>query len=131
MAEQKRETKLWQLLKKYLKDIRFTRIESRTINGIPDLYGVYKGKSFWLELKSDYVSYPRLSKWQLAWINQHVRDGVTVMICISALSQRELKLYKIQSWVESPQSLVADAVFPIHGAWPDITKTFYQLVSDN
>jgi hypothetical protein len=92
---------------------------------------VYKGKSFWLELKSDYVSYPRLSKWQLAWINQHVHDGVTVMICISALSQRELKLYRIQSWVESPQSLVADAVFPIHGAWPDITKTFYQLVSDN
>jgi hypothetical protein len=92
---------------------------------------VYKGKSFWLELKSDYVSYPRLSKWQLAWINQHVRDGVTVMICISALSQRELKLYRIQSWVECPQSLVADAVFPIHGAWPEITKTFYKLVSDN
>lgn len=130
MAEQKRETKLWKHLKESLKDIRFTRIESRTINGIPDLYGVYKGKSFWMELKADYVSYPKLSKWQLSWINLHVKDGVPVLICNIALSQRVLKLYRILAWVEKPQDLVPDAVFPMHGQWDKVAQKVYEMISD-
>jgi len=131
MADQKRETKLWKHLKESLKDIRFTRIESRTINGIPDLYGVYKGKSFWLELKADYVSYPKLSKWQLSWINLHVKEGVPVLICNIALSQRALKLYRIRSWVEKPQDLVPDAVFPMRGRWDKVAQKVYEILSDN
>ena len=114
-----------------MKDIRFTRIESRTINGIPDLYGVYKGKSFWLELKADYVSYPKLSKWQLSWINLHVKEGVPVLICNIALSQRVLKLYRIRAWVEKPQDLIPDVVLPSHGAWPKVREAMLQLLNDD
>ena len=37
MAVKKRESRLSQLIQKNCKNIHFTRIESKTINGIPDL----------------------------------------------------------------------------------------------
>ena len=49
-----KEAKLWKKinqLQKGRKDWHLTRIESSTINGIPDVYGCIKGRSFWLELK--------------------------------------------------------------------------------
>ena len=110
MAEQKNETKLWHYLKKSLRNIHFTRIESKTINGIPDLFGIYNGISFWCELKADKHSYPKLSKWQVSWINNYVRRGGVMLICNRDLLQRSLKLYRIQSWVDDPRSLVPDAV---------------------
>jgi len=114
-----------------LKDIHFTRIESRTINGIPDLFGIYKGISFWCELKADYVSYPKLSKWQISWINNYVMRGGVMLICISALLERRLKLYRIQSLVEDPRYLVPDAVLPNHGAWPKVREAMLQLLNDD
>ena len=131
MAEQKSETKLWHSLKKHLKNIHFTRIESRTVNGIPDLFGIYKGVSFWCELKADYVSYPKLSKWQVSWINTYVARGGVMLICNRALSERALKLYRIQSLVVSPQLLVADAVLPMQGAWPAVADAFRQLITNS
>ena len=101
---------MWHHLKKSLKDIHFTRIESKTINGIPDLFGIYQGISFWCELKASESKHPRLSKWQISWMNNYVIRGGVYLICNLALSQRELKLYRIQSWVEDPRLLVPDAV---------------------
>ena len=65
MATKKRESKLSKLIKTNCNQIHFTRIESKTINGIPDLNGCMNGKGFWMELKSDKVKYPKLSKWQI------------------------------------------------------------------
>ena len=128
MAEQKSETKLWHSLKKHLKNIHFTRIESKTINGIPDLFGIHKGVSFWCELKSDYVSYPKLSKWQVSWINTYVMRGGVMIICNRALLQRALKLYRIQSVVEDPKLLIADREFPMHGAWDKVEEAWLELI---
>ena len=47
------ESKLYALLKKHLKDVHFTRIESHTENGIPDVNACYNGKDIWVELKAN------------------------------------------------------------------------------
>lgn len=129
MADQKRETKLWQRIKKYTKNIHFTRIESRTINGIPDVFGCHKGISFWMELKSDYVSYPKLSKWQIAWINKYIAHGGVMIICNQTLLERCLKLYRPRSSFTDPRTLVPDAVLTERELRTEISRTLINLVS--
>jgi hypothetical protein len=51
MSDKNRESLLWQKVKKGLVDCFLTRIESSTINGIPDIHGVHKSGVFWIELK--------------------------------------------------------------------------------
>ena len=53
-----------------------------------------------------------------------------MLICNRALSERTLKLYRIQSLIVSPQLLVADAVFPMHGAWDSIHNAWVRLITD-
>jgi hypothetical protein len=53
MALRKRESKLFDRIKKNIKNVHFTRIESSTVNGIPDVHACAEGKSFWIELKSN------------------------------------------------------------------------------
>ena len=95
MALRKRESKLFVRLCKHLKNIHFTRIESSTIQGIPDVHGVGNGKSFWIELKSTDDSFPKLSKFQQAWCYEYARYGGTVFVLHQALSHRALKLYRV------------------------------------
>ena len=49
------EKLLWQRVKKGLSDCYLTRIETTTINGVPDVHGVHKSGIFWIELKSDSI----------------------------------------------------------------------------
>ena len=95
MALRKRESKLFVRLRKHLKNIYFTRIESSTIQGIPDVHGVGNGKSFWIELKSTDDSFPKLSKFQQAWCYEYARYGGTVFVLHQALSHRAMKLYRV------------------------------------
>jgi hypothetical protein len=60
MAVRKRESKLFDRIKKNIKNVHFTRIESSTVNGIPDVHGTGSGNSFWLELKSNIDKYQAL-----------------------------------------------------------------------
>jgi len=80
MASKNRESLLWQKVKKALSESFLTRIESSTINGIPDVHGVHKHGVYWIELKSDDLSYPKLNKWQIVWINRYIKAGGTVFI---------------------------------------------------
>jgi hypothetical protein len=75
MSDKNKESLLWQKVKKGLTDCFLTRIESSTINGIPDIHGVSKFGVFWVELKSDDSNYPKLNKWQVVWINRYVKAG--------------------------------------------------------
>jgi hypothetical protein len=65
MALRKRESKLFDRIKKNIKNIHFTRIESSTVNGIPDVHACAEGKSFWIELKSNTYKIPKLDKFQM------------------------------------------------------------------
>jgi hypothetical protein len=78
MSDKNKESLLWQKVKKGLTDCFLTRIESSTINGIPDIHGVSKFGVFWVELKSDDSNYPKLNKWQVVWINRYVKAGGVV-----------------------------------------------------
>ena len=74
------ESRLWQKVKNGLTDCFLTRIESSTINGIPDIHAVMKNEVFWIELKSDSLSFPKLNKWQVVWINKYIMAGGKVII---------------------------------------------------
>ena len=72
------ESKLWTFIKqsqKTHKNWHFFRLESHTINGIPDVYGCIKSQSFWIELKATHVENRGLSKWQWNWHIDHIRAG--------------------------------------------------------
>lgn len=71
------------------------RIESSTINGIPDVHCCIKGKSFWLELKANDDKKLGLSKYQILWQLDYLKVGGNVFNLVFALSQRELKLIKL------------------------------------
>jgi hypothetical protein len=80
MALKKRESLLFQRMRKHIKKAHFTRIESSTIQGIPDVHGCIDSKSFWIELKSTEDKFPILSKFQMAWCYEYQRHGGIVCI---------------------------------------------------
>ena len=127
MAVKKRESRLSQLIQKNCKNIHFTRIESKTINGIPDFNCCMKGVGFWMELKSDKVKYPKLSKWQTSWINKHISFGGIVLICNHSLLERVYKLYRPVSVFTDPRLLKPRFSFsaPVH--WPAFQDAIWAL----
>ena len=90
-----KESNLYNLIKTTIKNAHFTRIESYTLNGIPDLYCAYKGHTFWLELKANNIKNCNLSKYQINWILKHQRHGGKIFILNKTLEQRGLKLYTL------------------------------------
>ena len=127
MAVKKRESRLSQLIQKNCKNIHFTRIESKTINGIPDLNCCAEGIEFWMELKSDKVKYPRLSKWQISWINKRISNGGVVIICNQTLLDRRLELYRPVSVFTDPRSLVPSLSFSFPYDWPSFRRQLLAL----
>ena len=97
---------MFQRIKKHIKKIHFTRIESDTIQGIPDIHGCGNGHSFWIEMKSTEDKFPILSKFQMAWCYEYQRHGGVVFVLHQALSHRALKLYRVAGEVDpsSPSS---------------------------
>ena len=123
MTTNARESRLWQKVKKGLNKCFLTRIESSTINGIPDIHGVSKSKVFWIELKSDEANYPKLNKWQIVWINKYIKAGGIVFILDETLSKRSLKLYRPVSVFTDPRSLVSFASFSFPLQWLTVQET--------
>ena len=124
----KRESKLWQRIKKHITQPHFIRVESNTINGIPDINGCWSGKEFWIELKSDKVSYPKLSKWQIAWINKRILNGGTVIICNETLLEKSLKLYRPLSAIRDARLLKPAFAFSFPVKWPAVQEAIWELL---
>jgi len=91
-----KESNLYNLIKTTIKNAHFTRIESNTINGIPDIHCAYKGHTFWLEIKANNIKNCNLSKYQINWILKQQRHGGLVYILNKTLKQRGLKLYRLE-----------------------------------
>ena len=123
MSNKNAESRLWQKVKKGLTDCFLTRVESSTINGIPDIHAVMSNEVFWVELKSDSLSYPKLNKWQIVWINKYIMAGGKVIIFKETLSKRSLKLYQPVSSFTDPRSLVSFASFSFPLQWPTVQRT--------
>jgi hypothetical protein len=124
----KRESKLWQRIKKHITKPHLIRVESNTINGIPDINGCWKSKEFWLELKSDRVGYPKLSKWQVSWINKRIKHGGIVIICNETLLERRLKLYRPLSAIRDPRLLKPRCSFSFPVQWPLVQDAIWDLL---
>jgi hypothetical protein len=124
----KRESKLWQRIKKNCPKAHLVRIESSTMNGIPDINGCFASKEFWMELKSDKVGYPKLSKWQISWINKRIEHGGRVLICNETLLEKKLKLYRPLSAFRDPRKLKPSFSFsfPVH--WPSFQDALWELL---
>ena len=124
----KRESKLWQRIKKHITKPHLIRVESNTINGIPDINGCWKAKEFWLELKSDRVGYPKLSKWQISWINKRIKHGGIVIICNETLLEKSLKLYRPLSAITDPRLLKPRCSFSFPVRWPAVQRAIWRLL---
>ena len=124
------ESLLWKKVKKGLTDCFLTRIESSTINGIPDVHAVAKTKIFWIELKSDHISFPALNKWQIVWINKYIKAGGSVFVLHEtlgkALFERVLKLYQPVSLFTDPRLLKPRASFSFPFDWPSVQRYLLQ-----
>ncbi len=133
MALRKRESKLFSRLRKYIKKVYFTRIESSTVQGIPDVHGCGDSKSFWIELKSTSDSFPKLSKFQQAWCYEYARHGGAVFILYQDLLQRCLKLYRVVGGVDPSSSFSRFLVLkyttpdpPSGAAWQELRAHLVQ-----
>ena len=124
----KRESKLWQRIKKHITKPHLIRVESNTINGIPDINGCWSGKEFWIELKSDKVGYPKLSKWQISWINKRIKHGGIVIICNETLLEKSLKLYRPLSAITDPRLLKPRASFSFPVQWPSVQRALWSIL---
>ena len=124
----KRESKLWQRIKKHITKPHLIRVESNTINGIPDINGCWKGKEFWIELKSDKVGYPKLSKWQISWINKRIKHGGIVIICNETLLEKSLKLYRPLFPITDPRLLKPRSSFSFPVQWPLVQRAIWDLL---
>jgi len=101
----KSEKNLWQRIKKLNLKGQLFRIESNTINGIPDVYWLINNKSIWIELKSNDVKNCGLTKFQVNWHLTHYKNGGQSFILREDLSQRtsqNLQLFVIRE----PRDLV-------------------------
>ena len=93
------EAKLWQDVKKALKDAHLVRIENKASPGIPDVNGCYKGIEFWIELKVIKGNSLRLSKFQKAWIYERLRVGGYVFVLARPLSGSVIKVFDCRTVV--------------------------------
>ena len=93
---QTQETKLWKRIRNLNLKGHIFRIESNTINGIPDVHCAMKGKSFWLELKSNDLKNYGISKWQINWHIEYQKHGGRTFILASGVKQRGLKLLRVK-----------------------------------
>ena len=130
MTVKAQESRLWQKVKKNLTNCYLTRIESSTINGIPDIHAVNPDHVFWIELKSDEANYPKLNKWQIVWINKYIKAGGKVIIFKETLSKRSLKLYQPVTSFTDPRSLVSFASFSFPLQWPMIREQLVNLLRE-
>ena len=101
----KSEKNLWQRIKKLKLKGQLFRIESNTINGIPDVYWLINNKSIWIELKSNDVKNCGLSKYQINWHLTHFKNGGHSFILREALLQRTSQNLEIFV-VREPRNLV-------------------------
>jgi len=87
----KPESKLWQKVKKHTPNITWTRVESWSSFGFPDLVGYTENRGFFtMELKVTKSNSVTFSPHQIAF---HIKHPTNTYICVETPDQRSPKLY--------------------------------------
>jgi hypothetical protein len=89
----KPESKFWNLIKKNLSDISWTRIESWASPGVPDCYGIKDGVSIWVELKVITSNKINVSPFQKSWNFSHSLQGGRNFIMATTRCQSLLYIF--------------------------------------
>ena len=108
-----KESDLWRrinLIQKTEPTWHLVRIESNTINGIPDVNGIIDGKDFWLELKANDAKNVGLSKYQVNFHLKRRRLGGRCFILNASPSKRCLELLEVRE----PGFPFLKSRFPFH-----------------
>ena len=96
------EAKLWLRIKNLKLQGHFIRIESSTMNGIPDVNACHSNAEYWLELKSNDLKNCGSSKWQISWHCDRIKNGGYVFILQKSLEPRALKLLTVNLKSRTP-----------------------------
>ena len=96
MAKNK-ESLLFNRIKTALKSAYLLLIETSTARGVADVYCIYKGQSFWVELKANDSNNLQLSGYQLNWHSTINKHGGQSFILVKTLKQRGLKIYVLEA----------------------------------
>ena len=103
----KPESKLWQMVKKNLPDVHWTRLESWAMPGVPDVYGIQEGISVFVELKVTRSNKINLSPFQQNWLYNHYLHGGRSFIMLQTLDQRLLRVFP-SSILHSPLRITSE-----------------------
>ena len=103
----KPESKLWQMVKKNIPDVHWTRLESWAMPGVPDVYGIQKGVSVFVELKVTRSNKINLSPFQQNWLYNHYLHGGRSFIMLQHLEQRLLRVFP-SSILHSPLRITSE-----------------------
>ena len=98
------------LIQKTEKTWHLIRIESNTINGIPDVNGIIDGREFWIELKANDAKLVGLSKYQINFHLKRRRLGGRCFILNASPSKRCLELLEVRE----PGFPFLKSRFPFH-----------------
>ena len=113
----KNESKLWQEVKKNIKQISFTRLESWASAGVPDLLCYNeKGKFFTIELKVEKSNKVVFSPHQIAF---HIRHPHNTFILQKPLGPCSAKLYAGKDILKIKNR---EPVSPIAESWTAIQE---------
>tara|TARA_R100000655_G_C2960194_1_gene188749 strand:- start:95 stop:541 length:447 start_codon:yes stop_codon:yes gene_type:complete len=89
------EKNLWLRVKKNLPhDCYATRIENRMGGGVPDVYIIWNGLVFWIELKITKDNKIRLSSNQIAWNTKHSLNFGLSYILVQRVGEGSLFLFR-------------------------------------
>jgi hypothetical protein len=94
-----KESLIWKrlnLIQKKQKDWHLVRIESNTINGIPDVNACINGLEFWIELKANDAKNYGLSKYQINWHLKRHKCGGHSFILNRSLKHEAFELLEIR-----------------------------------
>ena len=115
----KPESVFWQEVKKKIKQISFTRLESWASAGVPDLLCYNeKGKFFTIELKVTTSKKVRFSPHQIAF---HVRHPHNTFILLKPLGPCAVKLYEGRQ-IQELVSLGHEPVAAVAESWSAVQE---------
>ena len=100
----KPESKLWQMVRKKLPNIHWTRFESWVNQGVPDLHGISSGINIFVELKVTSSNKINISPFQKVWNIKHTLHGGRSFIMLQHLKERALYIFPC-SVLHSPLSI--------------------------
>jgi len=118
----KPESKFWLEVKKNIKEISFTRLESWASAGVPDLLCCNKnGKFFMVELKVTKGNFIKFSPHQIAF---HIRYPHNTFILKKALGPLSIKLYR---GADILKLVGREACTPVAESWAMVQETFVNV----